>query len=103
MTLHAPLVVFETTAVCDGPAPHEVRVITDGPAFYAYGLAHGASDCPRAHREGSILVIACGQPLLGDAGACLGQIRVDVSTPDTWTADPGALALLAQYGEVVDR
>lgn len=101
------LAAVDSTTVCDGPAQHTVRIITDGQVCYAYGLGTDAADCgPAARLTGTtteaVIEVRCCQPA-SHREECDGYARADLTAPNAWTSDTEALALLEQYGEAVDR
>lgn len=94
-----PLVVFRDVAYCDTRHEHEITLISDGVTVYAHG---DGTDCGPALRYDATLTVTCGQPGRDDE-PCDGQAEFNLDTEGTWTADPEARKLLAEYGQEVER
>lgn len=92
-----PLVVFRDVAYCG--RDHEVTMITDGHRAYARG---DTTDCGPVLRDGTTLVVDCGQPLYDDE-PCDSRVEFRLDSEGTWTADPKARRTLADYGTEVER
>lgn len=94
-----PLVVFRDVAYCDTRHEHEITLISDGTAAYAHG---DLTDCGPVLRDTVTLSVTCGQPGRDDE-PCDGRVEFNLDTEGTWTADPEARQLLAEYGQAVER
>lgn len=100
--LGAPLALFTATDLCDKRGQHELRLITDGHRAYAYSTEHGGTDSPSAWRDGSTVVVVCGQPTPHDGDPCDGEARFDLATPIAWVpAEGDDLGYLLAHGQVI--
>ncbi len=98
-TLASALFVFTGEGTCSAKHEHEVEIISDGSRAYAFGQ-YEAGAIYRG--EGSILTVACGQPLPHSEEPCEGEVVFDLSTPGSWSAQRGE-APLEFYGQPVQR
>lgn len=99
-TLGAPLVTYQETALCDGPAVHEVVLITDGQRAYTYRLdADNDTADRRVSRTGVTLYAACDIPVGSED--CRGHLTWRLDT-DRWGVDADARRLLTAYGQGVE-
>lgn len=98
------LAVMRDTVSCE-TGRHELTIVTDGIAFYAFGETTDVEAVVRetAHTyEGR-----CGQPLAGFRGEegdpCEGSVVWDLSSDSTWTSDPEAISLLTRFARALER
>lgn len=94
---HRALVVFNSTAVCDGCGA-EARLYTDGVQGYVDGFSHGFELVGEdLERIGAEITGACPRPVPWRE-ECHGRYTWTLDEPGTWTGAEDALEVLARFG-----
>lgn len=91
------LAVFSDVAICDGPYPHEARLITEGTTVLAYTMVCGYD--LTVTREHTTLTAGC--PDIHHGEPCPGTFTWDLATP-AWTGERETIDLLTAYGTRVE-
>lgn len=94
--LGRPIVIHESTVVCDQYSEHEFTVVTDGRRAYASTI-DGSIETEEFWRIEDTSRIAATCPCRQEfprtsETQCTGQLVVDLTSPD-WTAEPVSVAL----------
>jgi hypothetical protein len=101
MSATANLVVFRSTALCDGSCGGEATLVTDGRTAYAYTSAN--RDIEMVLRDAEVLTSSgCPNAGRGPDPECHGEYHWALDVPGTWTADADAIKLLATCGSDVE-